>query len=116
MVRTLIASELPVNGDINGHLGSVGVRVRSIGPGSCTLEHQRQIRVAADAKLLLRWNGQQFQVAVKVLRSRLGPLSSGGMGYHTTVELVQPAPETARALGEILEQARGDARPPEPPG
>jgi hypothetical protein len=109
LVKTLIASELPLNREINGNLGSVAVRIRSIGPGSCTLEHQRQIRIATDAKLLLRWNGQQFQVAVKVLRSRLGPLSAGGMGYHTTVELVEPAPETARALEEILGEARPDA-------
>lgn len=97
MVKSLVASELPIDQEITGHLGSVGVRLRSISLRSCTVEHQKQVRVSSDMKLLVRWEGITHTIPVRVLRSRIGMMMKGGTGYHTTVELVQ-LPEAVTAL------------------
>lgn len=88
MVKSFIASELPLDIEVTGHLGAVGVRIRSVSHRSCTVEHLKQVRVSSDTKLVVRWEGSTYVLAVRILRSRIGTLLHGGTGYHTTLEFV----------------------------
>ena len=99
MVKSLIASEVPVDKELTGQLGSVGVRLRSVSLQSCTVEHEKQVRVSSDMKLVIRMEGTSHTVPVKVLRSRIGMVTDRGTGYHTTLELVQ-VPDEVKALIE----------------
>ena len=109
MVKSLIASELPIDSDVEGHLGSVGVRLRSVSRESCTVEHQKQVRVSSDMKLLFRWDGFAYTIPVRVVRSRIGTLVRGGMGYHTTVEFVQVPDEVKALIGRFMERRGGSS-------
>ncbi len=108
MVKSLVASELPIDQEITGHLGSVAVRLRAISPRSCTVEHQKQVRVSSDMKLLVRWEGVSYTIPVKVLRSRIA-MVKGGAGYHTTVELVQLPEDVAAMISRFMECGAGSA-------
>ena len=106
MVKTLIASELPIDREITGQLGSVGVRLRSVSERSCTVEHQKQVRVSSDLMLHFRWDGVPYAIPVRVLRSRIGILMIGGTGYHTTVEFVGLPDDVSMLIRGFMESQR----------
>ncbi len=107
MVKSLVASELPIDHEVTGQLGSVGVGLRSVSLRSCTVEHQKQVRVSSDMKLLVRWEGVVHTIPVRVLRSRMGMMRHGGTGYHTTVELVQLSEAVASLISRFMECGSG---------
>lgn len=109
MVKELIASERPLEREITGHLGSVGVRLRSLGPRSCTVEHEKQVRVSTDTKLMFRWEGTPWTIPVRVHRSRLGQLLTGGTGYHTTLELLELPVEVRQLIDRFVDCASSPA-------